>query len=133
MTDMKPKILGSINGHLVGDALGVPYEFTQPSDIPSDIKWGAQGTHRQPVGTWSDDGALMLCTLASLCEKAEFDAQDVGRRFVKWMDNGYMAAGGLVFDYGRTTRCAIDRLRRQTSPLDAGPASCLMAAGAGLR
>ena len=59
------RLEGAIWGHLVGDALGVPYEFRDPGSI-GEVVFGATGTHGQPPGTWSDDGALMLALLDSL-------------------------------------------------------------------
>lgn len=118
---MKDNLLGAIYGHLVGDALGVPYEFLSPEEIPEKIDWRGYGTHNQPAGTWSDDGALMLCLLASLVDRGAFDPEDIGKRFVAWFDSGYMAAGGVVFDYGGTTDTAINRLRQGVNPLEAGP------------
>ena len=113
-------VRGAIVGHIVGDALGVPYEFKRARDLPPEITWTGQGSHMQPAGTWSDDGALMLCALASLVEQGGFDPEDMGRRFVAWFDEGYMAAGGVVFDYGRSTRAAISRLRDGVPALQAG-------------
>lgn len=63
----------------------------------------------------------MLCQLASLVERGRFDPEDTGRRFTAWFDEGYMAAGGVVFDYGGTTLAAICRLRARVPALDAGP------------
>jgi ADP-ribosyl-[dinitrogen reductase] hydrolase len=119
----RDQLLGAIYGHLVGDAFGVPYEFTSPNRLPADLEWRGHGTHNQPAGTWSDDGALMLCLLASLLEKRAFDPEDAGRRFVAWYDEGYMAAGGVVFDIGGTTRSAISRLRKGVPALEAGSRS----------
>src|SRR5674536_33597 len=62
----------------------------------------------------------MLCALASLVEQGGFDPEDMGRRFVAWFDEGYMAAGGVVFYYGRSTRAAISRLRDGVPALQAG-------------
>ena len=59
------RLAGAVWGHLVGDALGVPYEFRDASAIGT-VQWGATGSHHQPPGTWSDDGALMLALLDSL-------------------------------------------------------------------
>ncbi|MHB8895488.1 MAG: ADP-ribosylglycohydrolase family protein [Candidatus Geothermincolia bacterium] len=109
-------LTGAILGHLAGDALGVPYEFKRPEDLPEEISWTGGGSHGQPPGTWSDDGAMMLCTAASLLESGGFDSLDLGRRFVAWFDEGYMAAGGRVFDYGRSTLNALSLLRRGTAP-----------------
>ncbi|MFH1151133.1 MAG: ADP-ribosylglycohydrolase family protein [Actinomycetota bacterium] len=119
--DLEERILGSIYGHLAGDALGVPYEFTPPGSLPARIDWTCGGAHGRPPGTWSDDGALMLCLLASLLESGGFDPNDAGGRFVRWFDEGYMSAGGDTFDWGRGTARAIQRLRSGIDPLQAGP------------
>lgn len=75
---------GAVYGHLIGDALGVPYEFSRRVET---VEWRGYGTHDQPAGTWSDDGALMLATLDSLLD-AGFDPADQGRRFLDWRDRG---------------------------------------------
>jgi ADP-ribosyl-[dinitrogen reductase] hydrolase len=61
------RIEGGLIGLLVGDALGVPYEFSSPATLPPasqieftpppDLTRAHQGT---PPGTWSDDGAGAL-------------------------------------------------------------------------
>src|SRR5687767_2144669 len=77
-TDLATWLIGGVWGHLVGDAVGVPYEFRSADDIGT-VEFGATGTHRQPPGTWSDDGALMLALLESLLS-CGFDIEDQGRR-----------------------------------------------------
>lgn len=107
------RLLGGLYGSLVGDALGVPVEFASRPARREDPVTGmrAYGTHRQPAGAWSDDGALLLCSVESLVE-AGFDPQDMGERFVRWYDNGHWTAHGTVFDIGNATRQALDCLRR---------------------
>jgi ADP-ribosylglycohydrolase len=106
-------------GHLVGDAIGVPYEFRRPAEI-RHVVWGSRGTHGQPAGTWSDDGAMMLATLDSLLTVG-FDPRDQAHRFLRWFDRGeYTPDHDGKFDFGRTTAAAMDRLRRGTAALDAG-------------
>ena len=60
-------------GLLVGDALGVPYEFHRPDGLPPrdriemDPPPGFRRAHAGvPPGTWSDDGAQALVLLDSL-------------------------------------------------------------------
>jgi ADP-ribosylglycohydrolase len=55
----RDRILGGLWGSLVGDALGVPVEFKDRATVQADPVAGMReyGTHRQPKGTWSDDGA----------------------------------------------------------------------------
>lgn len=106
-------------GHLVGDAIGVPYEFSAPN--PDRVVEVRQfGTYHQPAGTWSDDGALMLALLDSLTS-AGFDPDDQAQRMLAWRDEGtYTPDSDGMFDIGTTTRQALERIRRGTPSVDAG-------------
>lgn len=108
----------AVYGHLVGDAIGVPYEGRQASEIGT-VEVRGYGAHHQPPGTWSDDGALMLALLDSLKQKG-FDPEDQGRRYLAWADGGAYTADGTVFDIGGATGRALDRLRAGTPAIDAG-------------
>ncbi len=115
------RLAGALWGHLVGDALGVPYEFRPPGEI-GPVVFGARGTHGQPPGTWSDDGALTLALLDSLLS-AGFDPADQGRRFLAWREQGaYTPDGDGVFDIGGTTAAALRRIRDGVPAETAGPA-----------
>lgn len=118
--DLGSRLSGGVWGHLVGDALGVPYEFTGPHQV-ADITFRGGGTWHKPVGTWSDDGALMLALLDSMLDSG-FDLADQGRRFVAWDDEGaYTPDGEGRFDIGGTTARALDALRHGIRAEDAGP------------
>lgn len=121
------RIKGGIVGLLVGDALGVPYEFHARESIPvfDEIEFEPPANFRRahvgvPIGTWSDDGAQALCLLASLLECGKFDADDFANRLVKWFREDYMAVDEL-FDVGVQTQRAILNLRKGFPPLTAGP------------
>lgn len=114
---IEERLAGAVWGHLVGDALGVPYEFRAPGTI-AEVRWGVAGTHGQPAGTWSDDGGLMLALLDSLLE-AGFDMEDQGRRALAWHETDAYKAGPL-FDIGITTSRALSRLRNGIPALEAG-------------
>jgi ADP-ribosyl-[dinitrogen reductase] hydrolase len=121
------RVEGGILGLLVGDALGVPYEFNEPKYLPpaKEIEFNPpasfERSHRGVApGTWSDDGAQALCLLASLLECGHFDADDFGRRMVRWQGEGYMAVNGHVFDIGITTSSALHHLRAGVPALEAG-------------
>ncbi len=115
------RILGGLHGSLVGDALGVPVEFAPRSAREADPVTGmrAYGTHHQPAGTWSDDGALLLCSVESLVERG-YDTQDMGERFVKWLDQGLWTAHGRVFDIGNATASALGQIRSGVPAEEAG-------------
>ena len=114
------KVMGGIMGVAVGDALGVPVEFMDRTVLKAeqvkDIL--GYGTHNQPKGTWSDDSSLTFCLVESLCNG--FDLQDIGRRFVRWLDEGYWTPHGNVFDIGNATYQAISKLRAGITPTQAG-------------
>jgi ADP-ribosyl-[dinitrogen reductase] hydrolase len=122
------RLEGAIWGHLVGDALGVPYEFRLPGEI-GEIRFGAPGTHGQPPGTWSDDGALMLALLDSLVAwdgdtgrvSVRFDLEDQGRRIRAWYEQGaYTPDGDGAFDIGGATLAAVHALQEGISAQRSG-------------
>src|SRR5262245_14457111 len=124
------RIEGGLLGLLIGDALGVPYEFNAPQDLPclEEIEFNPPASFRRshtgvPPGTWSDDGAQALCLLASLLECGRLDPDDLGQRLLDWYTDGYMAVDGRVFDIGITTRQALAAIREGTPALKAGPRS----------
>lgn len=112
------RLEGAVFGHLCGDALGVPYEFSH-ADAIGEVEWRGHGTYDQPPGTWSDDGALMLALLDSLLDRG-FDTADQARRALAWRDKGAYAPGGLVFDIGNATAAALHALRSGVPAEEAG-------------
>jgi ADP-ribosylglycohydrolase len=119
------RLAGAVWGHLVGDAVGVPYEFKSADQITT-VEFRGHGTYNQPPGTWSDDGALMLALLDSLLGErgsgdAVFDSADQASRFLAWADAGaYTPDGDGKFDIGGATSDALGRLRHGTAPEEAG-------------
>lgn len=125
--DRQQRIAGGLIGLLVGDALGVPYEFNAPVAIPAEhlLEYqpppGFVRSHaRVPPGTWSDDGAQALCLLASLLHCDSLDLDDFSRRLLDWYEHGYMAVDNDVFDIGIATSLALRRLREGVPPESAG-------------
>jgi ADP-ribosyl-[dinitrogen reductase] hydrolase len=128
---MKPsrteRIAGGIVGMLVGDALGVPYEFHERQSIPplAEIDFEPPADFRRshvgvPPGTYSDDGAQALILLHTLLECGRFDAVHFAKGLIDWLENGFMAVDGVVFDCGIQTAAAIETLKRGAEPLLAG-------------
>jgi ADP-ribosylglycohydrolase len=119
VTSLADRLRGAVWGHLVGDAVGVPYEFRPPSAIGT-VVFGATGSHGQPPGTWSDDGALMLATLDSLLSVG-LDLEDQARRFLAWeRGTAYTPDGDGRFDIGGATQAALRRLAEGTPAIVAG-------------
>jgi ADP-ribosylglycohydrolase len=127
MTTRQDRIAGGLLGLLVGDALGVPYEFHSPREIPEeslieyDPPRGFMRSHSVMPGTYSDDGAQALCLLASLLNCGRLDPDDFAKRLVDWYAKGYCAVDHRVFDVGIQTGRAIRALQNGTPALEAGP------------
>ena len=128
MPSRTDRLAGGLWGLLVGDALGVPYEFHPPEALPPADRIemeppdGFERAHEGvPPGTWSDDGAQALALLDGLLTRGRLDLRDLGRRLVRWRDEHYMAVDG-VFDVGMQTDRAISMLRIGGDPRITGPA-----------
>lgn len=122
------RIHGGLVGLLVGDALGVPYEFHPPTALPprDQIEFvpppGFRRAHAGvPPGTWSDDGAQALALLESLLHVGRFDADDFAARLVAWYQHGALAVDNRVFDVGIQTADAIRALIGGAPAHSAGP------------
>jgi ADP-ribosyl-[dinitrogen reductase] hydrolase len=113
-------IHSALYGVAIGDALGVPAEFTNRETLKlNPVKdYIGYKSHNQPPGTFSDDSSLTFCLAESLCNG--YDLNDLGNRFIQWRENAYWTAGGIVFDIGMTTHRAISRLKTGTRPSLAG-------------
>ncbi len=123
----KDRILGGIWGLLIGDALGVPYEFNAPQDLPTldRIEFtpppGFERSHSGVLpGTWSDDGAQALCLLDSLLTCKTFNVNDFASRLLNWYEQGLWAVDNKVFDVGNQTARSLVSIRMGKLPLESG-------------
>jgi ADP-ribosyl-[dinitrogen reductase] hydrolase len=128
MPSLRERLLGGLYGLLVGDALGVPYEFHGPDELPAHHELeltppaGFRRAHAGvPPGTWSDDGAQALVLLDSLLRLGRLDLDDFGRGLLAWYERGFMAVDSVVFDVGIQTGQALRALRDGAAAREAGP------------
>lgn len=98
-------------GLSVADAIGVPVEFQTRIELDknpvTDIR--GYGTYLQPPGYFSDDSSLAFGLAESLAT-GEFDLENQANRLINYKLHGYWTPADEVFDIGRTTSKAIDRL-----------------------
>jgi ADP-ribosyl-[dinitrogen reductase] hydrolase len=107
----RENIIDALLGVAIGDALGVPFEFSSREKMqlkPAKDMVG-YGTYFQPEGTWSDDSSLTFCLAESLT--SGYNLKDMAEKFIKWKQESYWTARGNLFDIGKTTSDAIARLR----------------------
>ncbi|AJS61733.1 crystallin [Paenibacillus sp. IHBB 10380] len=107
-------------GLCVGDALGVPVEFSSRASLKKNpiIDMIGYGTHDQPAGTWSDDSSLTFCLGDSLCNG--YYIFDIADKMKKWYEHSYWTPHGEVFDIGTTTSESIKKLIEGRHPSESG-------------
>ncbi len=101
------KYFDGMLGFVVGDSLGVPFEFKKRGTFTANDMVGF-GTHLQPAGTWSDDSSMTLCTAESLARLNRIDPNDIMNNFKMWLLNADFTPYGMVFDIGRRTQLSIE-------------------------
>lgn len=106
------RALGTLLGTAVGDALGVPYEFTPrlgPTDIP-EMKGGGLGDFAP--GEWSDDTSMAVAIAEAVAAGHDLTTDDgidaVARGFLRW----YADFDGNPPDIGNQTRAVLSATHR---------------------
>ena len=119
-TKHEEQFWGGILGFCVGDALGVPVEFTSREERKKDPvqEMRAYGTYHQHFGTWSDDTSMTLCLIESL--KNGYDLQNIADTFCKFYYEKHWTPHNEVFDIGNTTVRAIERMKNGMNPVECG-------------
>ena len=115
------KVKDGIIGLLIGDALGVPYEFSWREELEKypAIDMVGHGTYDKPAGTWSDDTSMTIATMASIVDKKAIDYDDIMEKFCKWYKREiYWQIP--CFDIGITTHVALDEYLDGTPALECG-------------
>ena len=116
------KVVDSIIGHAIGDAMGVPTEFCIREKLQRHpvTKMIGRGQHDVPAGCFSDDTSMELELIDSYINKGEFDYDDIMTCFYYWLHDAKYTATGEVFDAGRTCIQAIINYTKGYKPLDCG-------------
>ena len=117
----------AVYGFLIGYAVGVPYEFypseklkrLETIDMIPPKRFNRSHKEVKP-GTWSDDGAQMLCMLASLMECRNFNINNLAKKLLAWYEKGYMAVNQKVFDVGMQTEKSLLEYSKTKNPLTSG-------------
>jgi len=102
------KIKSSILGFIIGDALGVPFEFQSREQLkkhPVTTMVGG-GSWNQPIGTWSDDTSMVLATMDSLL--MGYNLSQLGKNFHHWLyQQKYTPDSNSRSDSGLSTEISI--------------------------
>lgn len=117
MINTTKRIKGALFGAVLGDIVGVPYEFQPSTSIPELAKISIHPSSDEysktyphvPYGTWSDDTSTILCSIEAI-RTSQLD--DLASKMIsllgQWRHHGLYAVDGKKFDIGIQTASAID-------------------------
>ena len=112
----RDRLLGSLLGLAVGDALGTAVEFQARDSFPPVTGMTGGGVFNLAPGQWTDDTSMALCIAASLTETGAYDPLDQLARVVRWYRDGYLSSTGECFDIGNRTRTAVEQFEMSGEP-----------------
>jgi ADP-ribosylglycohydrolase len=99
--ELRDRVLGSILGLAIGDALGAPFEFRRRTQVAFPLPAFELPWMGLPPGTWTDDTAMARNLWLSLIEHGgALDLDDVLERHLAWLASGPP-------DVGNQTRLAL--------------------------
>ena len=116
------KIIDSIIGHAIGDAMGVPTEFCIREHLfkhPVTEMIGSDKTG-QPAGSWSDDTSMEIATIDSFIKNKNFNYDDIMSKWEEWINYNKYTPNGETFDVGRTCLQAIHNHYEGIEALECG-------------
>jgi ADP-ribosyl-[dinitrogen reductase] hydrolase len=100
------RLQGAAVGSAVGDAFGMPLEFSPIVPVEKLVVTMNQG--RLPAGTFTDDTEMALALADSLLAKRPLDGNDLAQRFLSWYRGG-------PEDIGNHTRTVLETIKRGQS------------------
>jgi ADP-ribosyl-[dinitrogen reductase] hydrolase len=102
--------MGALVGAVVGDLIGLPHEFSDPSAIPvGRLMPTGGGPFMFPPGVGSDDTDLLLAIIEAYDKRREFDANQALDNMLHWLD-------GEPRDIGSQTLSALLNWSDDVSP-----------------
>lgn len=132
------RIVGSILGLALGDALGAPFEFRRALDVPDPIPAFELPWMGSPPGSTTDDTAMARNLWTSLIGSGgTLDPDDVLRRHLEWLatsppDVGNLTRSVLIAWRDGVPDAARDYVARRGPEVSAGNGSVMYCAPLGL-
>jgi ADP-ribosylglycohydrolase len=114
--DVLDRYRGCLVGLAVGDALGATLEFNPPGTFEPITDMVGGGAFGLQPGQWTDDTSMALCLADSLIARQGFDPVDQLKRYVRWVEEGYLSSREFAFGLGGTVSDSLDLFKRTGNP-----------------
>ncbi len=105
-------------GLFIGDAMGVPLEFTQPNYGKPVTTFTSGGVHKAAKGEYSDDGAMALAIADAYITQGRFCGSTIQQNFIDWSETGVFGTreGEPAWDIGNTVNRSLKAMRNIQRP-----------------
>jgi ADP-ribosyl-[dinitrogen reductase] hydrolase len=113
--DVPDRVVGSVLGLALGDALGAPFEGRRADDVPDPIPAFEVPWMDRPPGSTTDDTAMARHLVQSLAARDRFDPDDLVPRHLEWFRLDPPGVGSL-------TRRVLTRVARGEDAFEAARA-----------
>jgi ADP-ribosylglycohydrolase len=113
--DLAGRIVGSVLGLALGDALGAPFEGRRAAEIPDPLPALELPWMGLPPGSTTDDTAMARNLVRSLAARGELDPDDLVARHLEWFRSDPP-------DVGAFTRRVLSRVDRGEDAFEAARA-----------
>ena len=99
----KERAIGSLLGLFVGDAFGAQGEFELKKDLRNEFPSGILNMDDREravgfPGSITDDSEMAIMLATSLIDRRKFDARDVRRRYIAWLNAFPSDLGTTIMD-----------------------------------
>ncbi|HWL89821.1 MAG TPA: ADP-ribosylglycohydrolase family protein [Actinomycetota bacterium] len=96
MGDLRERVVGSVLGLALGDALGAPFEFRRREEIPDPLPAFELPWHDYVPGTTTDDTGMARNLIRSLVHAGDVDTVDLADRHIEWYRSQPAGIGNLT-------------------------------------
>jgi ADP-ribosyl-[dinitrogen reductase] hydrolase len=110
--EVTDRIVGSVLGLALGDALGAPFEGRMLEEVPDPLPALELPWMGLPPGSTTDDTAMARNLVRSLAARGELDSDDLVARHLEWFRSGPP-------DVGAFTRRVLSRVDRGEDAFEA--------------
>jgi ADP-ribosyl-[dinitrogen reductase] hydrolase len=110
--DVADRIVGSVLGLAIGDAVGAPFEGRRAAEVPDPLPALELPWMGLPPGSTTDDTAMARNLVQSLAARGEFDPDDLMARHLGWFRSNPP-------DVGTFTRRVLSRVDRGEDAFEA--------------
>ncbi len=86
--DIADRIVGSVLGLALGDAVGAPFEGRMAAEVPDPLPALELPWMGLPPGSTTDDTSMARNLVRSLAARGEFDPDDLVARHLEWFRSG---------------------------------------------